>query len=96
MMVGEVADGHIFDGSNIWSRNVRLYDNCRTTDNPLNTFPGEPQADAGRNAAFSCRHPSGCHFLFADGHVSFLPETIDENVYLALATREKGDFTGEY
>jgi prepilin-type processing-associated H-X9-DG protein len=98
MMVGEVVDGHTADGINIWSRAIRIADNQHTTDNPLNTWPGlevksktysppSPQP----NGAFSSRHFGGCQFVFADGHVSFLKETIDHDDYMALSTRAGGE-----
>jgi prepilin-type processing-associated H-X9-DG protein len=31
-------------------------------------------------------HPQGCNFLFADGHVKFLSEQIDETVYGRMFT----------
>jgi prepilin-type processing-associated H-X9-DG protein len=46
--------------------------------------PGDPRSDANQ---FYSRHSGGVHFLFADGHVSFLSSSLDYNVYLALATR---------
>ena len=36
---------------------------------------------------FSSQHPSGTHFLLADGSVRLVPETIDIAVYRALVTR---------
>ncbi|MCY2991463.1 MAG: DUF1559 domain-containing protein [Planctomycetota bacterium] len=36
---------------------------------------------------FSSEHPSGTHFLLADGSVRLVPETIDIAVYRALVTR---------
>jgi prepilin-type N-terminal cleavage/methylation domain-containing protein/prepilin-type processing-associated H-X9-DG protein len=35
---------------------------------------------------FRSDHPSGCFFVFCDGHVQFLPENIDMSVYTALST----------
>jgi len=47
----------------------------------------------GPNAAFSyvnqfwSRHPGGSHFLFADGHLSFVSSSVDYALYLAATTR---------
>ena len=45
---------------------------------------------------FSSRHPSGTHFLSADGSVKLITETIDQQLYHALCTRDKGEVVGEY
>lgn len=42
-------------------------------------------------------HKSGANFLFADGHVSFLPETINQSILIALTTRAGGEtISGSY
>jgi prepilin-type N-terminal cleavage/methylation domain-containing protein/prepilin-type processing-associated H-X9-DG protein len=92
LLVGEVVDGHLQKGTNIWSRAVRARDTIRYTDNSLNTWPGDPTAVADNgvdaNGAFASKHPGGCHFAFGDGHVQFLRETIDQDMYEALSTRD--------
>lgn len=40
---------------------------------------------------FSSLHPSGTHFLFADGAVRMVTESIEKRVYHALCTRASGD-----
>jgi len=40
---------------------------------------------------FSSRHPQGTHFLFADGAVRMITESIEEEVYQSLCTRGAGD-----
>lgn len=40
---------------------------------------------------FSSFHPGGANFLFADGSVRFIRETIDLGVYRSLSTRAKGE-----
>lgn len=99
MYVGEVVDAHTGDSSNIWSRAVRDMDCLRSTYNPVNTWPKEgsawPQYGLEVNAAFASRHPGGANFGFGDGHVEFIDETIDLDVYRWLSTRA-GDETFEY
>jgi prepilin-type processing-associated H-X9-DG protein len=91
MMVGEVIDGHTQNSSNIWTRAVRSMDSQRSTDNPLNTWPGQPIASTqyglAVNGAFASRHPGGCQFVFGDAHIEFLQENLDAKIYNALATR---------
>ncbi len=36
---------------------------------------------------FSSEHPGGTHFVFCDGHVEFLSETINIDIYQSLSTR---------
>ena len=40
---------------------------------------------------FKSEHPGGCNFLFADGSVHFLKETIDLATYCALGSRNGGE-----
>ncbi|MFM7163923.1 MAG: DUF1559 domain-containing protein [Planctomycetaceae bacterium] len=54
--------------------------------------PGDPRSDA--NQFFSRHSGNGVQFLFADGHVSFLPSSFDYRTYLALATRAGRDAAG--
>ncbi len=104
MMIGEVADGHLYNGNytkymNVWSRASRYVSCLRSTENPLNSLllvttgqlepnPLNDQASAG---AFGSYHPSGAHFAFVDGHVEFLIESIEFDNYQAMSTREGGE-----
>ena len=80
---------------NAWSVNLRLGSNFRTTRNPPNTLPaagftagGNP---CGMNSAFGSRHSGGVNFLFVDGSVKFIKNSISLPVYWALSTRNEGD-----
>ena len=44
---------------------------------------------------FSSFHSSGTHFLLGDGSVRLIPETIEEQTYHALCTRDWGDIIKE-
>ncbi len=46
--------------------------------------PGSPNSEIDQ---FYSLHGAGVNFLFADGHVEFLPTSLDGGVYQALATR---------
>jgi len=43
---------------------------------------------------FSSRHPSGTHFLSADGSVKLITETIDAKIYHGLCTRSGSEVIG--
>lgn len=45
---------------------------------------------------FGSYHSGGTQFVLGDGHVVFISENIDENVYLHLSTRSNGEVVGEF
>ncbi len=55
---------------------------------PSGSTPNSPGAGAD---GFWSLHPRGCNFLFGDGAVRFLKESIAPHVFSALATRAGGD-----
>ena len=90
LSIGEVIDSHTDNSSNIWSYTKRYLDCFRMTDVALNTPPeivGQP-ANGGPdvNGAFASRHPGGAQFLYGDGHVDFLEESVDFDLYQNLST----------
>jgi len=95
--VGEVVKSHTPEGVNRWWIAGRHTDSLRTTDNPLNTPPGQGVVYGSNNGAFGSFHPGGGNFGFGDGTVRFISDTIDLAVYRALSTRDGGETnTGGY
>jgi hypothetical protein len=89
--LGEVIEPHTRKSSNIWAFAARHADSLRTTENSLNTLPGEGSIvssgnTAGSNGAFASQHPGGAHFGFGDGRVIFVTDSIDKKIYDAMAT----------
>jgi prepilin-type processing-associated H-X9-DG protein/prepilin-type N-terminal cleavage/methylation domain-containing protein len=95
MFVGETVSGHLQESSNRWTIGSRHLDSLRSTDNPLNTPPGQGVVVTlygySANGAFASYHPGGANFAFGDGHVVFLSENIDLRTYRALSTRAGGE-----
>ncbi len=62
---------------------------------PLNFFRSVEDTDDDwfYNYAFASRHPGGAHFCFVDGHVEFVSEKTDRNVYRGMSTIQGGEAT---
>ncbi len=54
------------------------------------------EGDELLNSGIQSHHRGGAQFTFADGHVSFISENIDQNLLEALTTRAGGEVIGEY
>ena len=93
--VGETVNGHLFESLNVWSLNRRYESTNRATDSPLNWPAGVSSGKnlwngvggAGLNAAFGSAHPAGGNFSFVDGHVGFISENIDQDLYKGISSR---------
>ncbi|MGQ9504748.1 MAG: DUF1559 domain-containing protein [Thermogutta sp.] len=56
---------------------------ARNVKNPINSRIGDPWS----NGAFGSLHPGGAHFAMVDGSVRFFNQFMEQNVYLAIASR---------
>ncbi len=65
----------------------------RSTLKPINSHTSDPQVQATQqnDACFSSDHPGGAQFVFVDGHVTLLQDSIDYDVYQRLATFAGGE-----
>ena len=91
LMVGEVIanpnrpnEGHHYT----------VYDTLHTC-NGINQAVNNPQIyrwyrDA-QTSSFASYHPGGCHFVMADGSVTFLQETVSSRVLASMTSRANGD-----
>ena len=89
--VGEVTRPDVWESSNVWSYTVVNADCLRTTDNPLNTRPGAGDVRERRNGAFASSHPGGSLFLYGDGHVEFIADSVEQQLYQDLSTIDGGE-----
>ncbi|MEO2023031.1 MAG: DUF1559 domain-containing protein [Pirellulaceae bacterium] len=88
MMLGEVVLADTWESSNTWSYALAHADCLRTTANPLNTRPGAGITVQRQNGAFGSQHPQGALFCFADGHVRFVADQVEQAIYQAQSTIE--------
>ncbi len=91
ILLGEIEDAT--KPANRWMIGLRHQDSLRTTDNPVNTPPGQGvtyPASGGVNGAFGSQHPGGANFALGDGSVRFLDESIDLNMYRQLSQIDSG------
>ncbi len=85
-MVGEVILADTWESSNTWSYALVNADCLRTTRNRLNTRPGSGVVLERQNGAFGSQHPGGANFCYADGHLRFVDDGVDRNVYVSEST----------
>ena len=48
------------------------------------------------HAPVRSRHPGGAQFVYADGHVGFVSEQIDQEMLQALTTRNWGEVISDF
>ena len=89
--VGEVIQPDIWESSNVWSYALGNADCLRTTENPLNTQPGDGTVVRLRNGAFASNHPGIGLFLYLDGHVTSVSSQVDMEVYRGASTVDGGE-----
>lgn len=104
IFVGETIDGHTASQTNIWTNGNRGQSSLRSTTYPMN-YPLSIDNGSGlwenaskterTNAAFGSKHPGGSNFAYGDGHVSFLPETIDQLIYQQISSRNREEVISE-
>jgi len=76
---------------------VGIYDvNDCSQGRIVGTASYPPNSKATDIHNFSSEHPSGTHFLLADGSVRIVPETIETAAYRALCTRAGSDNVGDF
>lgn len=85
-MLGEVVLADTWESSNVWTYAISNADCLRNTRNPLNTRPGAGTQAERRNGAFGSRHPGGAVFAYADGHIRFVNDRVEQDVYRDQST----------
>jgi len=73
------------------NRNIFYERACRSTHSPINADL-MPVATSDDNVLpYGSQHPGGAQFVYADGHVEFVTDGIDFDLYQALSTRDDDD-----
>ncbi len=57
----------------------------------MNNFQDSTIQVDEKELCFASKHTGGTQFVFTDGHVSFLPNSIDRAAYSAMGTRAGGE-----
>lgn len=84
--VGEVRSADKWESSNVWTYAISHADCLRSTKNRLNTLPGDGTVEERQNSAFGSMHSGGALFLYADGHVQFIDDSVDLDTYRRFST----------
>jgi prepilin-type processing-associated H-X9-DG protein len=75
---------NITDGGHLWASDTAYF--------VVNNFCGTGQLmNCGNRDEIYSFHTGGCNFVFGDGSVRFLPETIDPETFVSLYTRDGGE-----
>jgi prepilin-type processing-associated H-X9-DG protein/prepilin-type N-terminal cleavage/methylation domain-containing protein len=89
IMVGE-RDSRITD--NVWIGMIEGADEAMVRV----VGTGAHMFNEGHEDDFSSSHPNGINVLFADGHVEFLQNSLDESILQAMSTRAEGEVISKY
>ncbi len=76
--------GYISEDQSPWG--WQLGESLRCAKWPINSKLLPPHYSEFNEVPFGSDHPGGANFVFADGHVAFLPDGIDMDAYQSLAT----------
>ena len=86
IMVGE-RSGQL--GSSLWQGNIPLA--AESFARIVGVADHVPNSPVGHFEDFRSYHTAGANFMRADGSVQWLPQTIDEDTYRAMASRSGGE-----
>jgi prepilin-type processing-associated H-X9-DG protein len=58
--------------------------------------PHTPNSPTPHAEDFTSKHSGGVNFLFGDGSVRFITDSIDGQTWVKLGTRQGGEVAGDY
>ncbi len=91
--------GALFSPVGIYCTSPRWFNtDCEKTCMLVLGWPGPPNSPTAGADGFASQHPGGSQFLFGDGAVRFVKQTIDPRVMLSLSSRADGEVVsaGQY
>ncbi len=86
----DINQGFSIDGGNAAGQQNN------TTSSGATTIVGNCFMNCTNDSELYAFHTGGAQFLFADGSVQFLSQTIEGATFVALLTRDRGDIPGSY
>lgn len=87
-------NGQLRGGNTQWAWGYASY-SFGSTGWPLNVTTGTPADRIARLGSFRSDHVGGANFVFADGSVRFVRNSIPTAIYRALGTRDGGEVISE-
>lgn len=95
-LVGEISFNKDAAGNNhtayrIWTRGASgsTSGSCKNVQNHINALAYT--TSNFNDISFGSNHPGGCHFVMADGSVTFVSENADIEVYKSTGSRDGGE-----
>ncbi|MEW4565894.1 DUF1559 domain-containing protein [Bremerella sp. JC770] len=99
LMVGEqksITDDGVSWQMNHWMEGFCLVSTIKGINSDIRTASYGTAYGSYYDKSFSSFHPGGAQFLFTDGSVHFLPETIDIRTFCRLGTKAGNETLSDY
>lgn len=89
---GAVWIGVTPDGVRSNVATIQTLRGLNASGNKVNSY----RINGSNTRSFGSHHLGGAHFVFGDGHIKFVSETLDDGLQNAVATRNGDELLGEF